>query len=59
MGILKALSGACPILGKILGGILIAAGVIVILVSVPRWFWTGVLGVILLAGGFLIWRYLG
>ena len=59
MGILKALSGACPILGKILGGILIAAGVIVILVSVPRWFWTGFLGVILIAGGFLIWRYLG
>ncbi len=59
MGILKALSGACPILGKIVGGFLIIAGAIVILVSVPKWFWTGLLGVILIAGGFLIWRYFG
>ena len=59
MGILKALSGACPILGKIVGGFLIIAGAIVILVSVPKWFWTGLLGVILIVGGFLIWRYFG
>ena len=59
MGILKTLAGACPILGKVLGGLLILAGVIVILVSVPGWFWTGFLGVLLIAGGFLIWRYFG
>ena len=59
MGIWKTLAGSCPILGKILGGFLIAAGVIVILVTVPGWFWTGLLGVILIAGGFLIWRYFG
>ena len=59
MGILKTLAGACPILGKILGALLILAGAIVILVSVPGWFWTGFLGVLLIAGGFLIWRYFG
>ena len=59
MGILKTLAGACPILGKVLGGLLILAGAIVILVSVPGWFWTGFLGVLLIAGGFLIWRYFG
>ncbi|MBQ2433048.1 MAG: hypothetical protein II266_01340 [Clostridia bacterium] len=59
MSILKLLSGACPILGKVLGGVLILAGAIVILVSVPGWFWTGFLGVLLIVGGFLIWKYFG
>lgn len=59
MGIWKTLSGACPILGKIIGGALIIAGAVVILATVPKWFWTGLLGVALIAGGFLIWRFLG
>lgn len=59
MGIIKALAGACPILGKILGGLLILAGLIVILISVPGWFWTVFIGILLIVAGFLIWRYFG
>ncbi|MBQ3168141.1 MAG: hypothetical protein IJB25_09190 [Clostridia bacterium] len=59
MGIIRALAGACPILGKILGGLLILAGLIVILISVPGWFWTVFIGILLIVAGFLIWRYFG
>jgi len=59
MGIIKALAGACPILGKVLGGLLILAGLIVILISVPGWFWTVFIGILLIVAGFLIWRYFG
>ena len=59
MGIIRALAGACPILGKILGGFLILAGLIVILISVPGWFWTVLLGILLIVAGILIWRYFG
>lgn len=59
MGIIRALAGACPILGKILGGLLILAGLIVILISVPGWFWTLFIGILLIVAGFLILRYFG
>ncbi len=59
MGIIRALAGACPILGKILGGLLILAGLIVILISVPGWFWTVFIGILLIVAGFLILRYFG
>lgn len=59
MGIIRALAGACPILGRILGGLLILAGLIVILISVPGWFWTVFIGILLIVAGFLILRYFG
>lgn len=59
MGIIRALAGACPILGKILGGLLILAGLIVILISVPGWFWTLFIGILMIVAGFLILRYFG
>lgn len=59
MGIIRALAGACPILGKILGGLLILAGLIVILISVPGWFWTVFIGILLIVAGILILRYFG
>lgn len=59
MGIIRALAGTCPILGKILGGLLILAGLIVILISVPGWFWTVFIGILLIVAGFLILRYFG
>lgn len=45
------------IIGKIVGGILMASGVIVLLACVPGWFWTMILGIILIAVGFLVWRF--
>ena len=37
--------------GKIVGGLLMLVGVIVLLACVPGWFWTMLLGVLLIAAG--------
>lgn len=42
---------------KILGLVLMAAGVLILLLSVPSWLWASVLGVLLVSIGFLIWRF--
>lgn len=55
----KRLAGLCPIIGKIAGAALVLAGAVLILVNVPGWFWTFLIGVALIAAGILIWRYLG
>lgn len=44
---------------KIVGIVLMLAGLLVILFCVPLWFWTMLLGVALAAGGFLLWRFYG
>lgn len=42
---------------KIIGLVLMAAGVLILLLSVPSWLWASVLGVLLVSIGFLIWRF--
>ena len=42
---------------RILGLALMAAGVLILLLSVPSWLWSSVLGVVLVSVGFLIWRF--
>lgn len=44
---------------KLLGIILMIVGVLLILLFVPCWVWTSVLGILLISVGFLIWRFLG
>ena len=39
--------------------VLMLAGALVLLFCVPCWFWTMLLGLALLAGGFLIFRFCG
>ena len=55
---MKCVNGG-GILGKIVGGVLILAGAIVLLACVPNWFWTMLLGIVLIASGFFIWRFWG
>ena len=57
MSAIKCVGGS--MLGKIVGGVLMLAGAIVLLVCVPGWFWTMLLGIVLIAAGFLIWRFWG
>lgn len=59
MNILKTLTNLCPIVGKILGALFVLIGLILILINVPGWFWTFLIGVILIVLGILIWRFLG
>lgn len=42
---------------KAVGLILMGLGLIMVLLSVPLWFWWLILGVALVVGGFLLWRY--
>lgn len=44
---------------KIAGIALMIVGVLLILLFVPCWAWTSVLGIALISVGFLIWRFLG
>ncbi len=49
----------CGIVSKVAGGVLMLVGGIILLFCVPLWFWTLLLGVALIAAGFLIWRFCG
>lgn len=42
---------------KIIGGILMAVGVLVLLLFVPYWVWTSILSIALISVGFLVWRF--
>lgn len=59
MEILKSIAGLCPIIGKIIGAVLVLAGAIVILINVPGWFWSFIIGIVLIVLGVLAWRFLG
>ena len=42
---------------RIVGIVLMAAGVLVLLLSIPSWLWATLLGILLTSVGFLIWRF--
>ena len=42
---------------KILGIALMAAGALMFLIFVPRWVWTGALGIVMISVGFVLWRF--
>lgn len=42
---------------KAIGLALMAAGLLILLLSVPSWMWATLLGVMLISIGFLIWRF--
>lgn len=47
----------CGLVSKVAGIVLMLAGGLILLLCVPIWFWTMLLGAALIAGGFLIWRF--
>lgn len=47
------------LVARIVGIALMIAGAILLLVAVPRWFWTAIVAVLLISAGYLIWRFLG
>ena len=54
-----AFSSKGNIAARITGITLMIVGVILLLVVVPRWFWTAVVAILLISAGYLIWRFLG
>lgn len=42
---------------KIAGIALMVTGGLMILIFVPRWVWTGALGIVFVSVGFLMWRF--
>lgn len=42
---------------KALGIVLMAAGFLILLLSVPSWMWASLAGIVLISVGFLIWRF--
>ena len=42
---------------KNIGLVLMAAGMLILLLSVPSWLWASFLGIVLVSIGFLIWRF--
>ena len=40
-----------------LGMILMVTGALLLLIFVPRWVWTGALGIVCVSVGFLLWRF--
>ena len=48
----RRMSGA-----KLLGVALMVAGGLMFLIFVPRWVWTGALGILMISVGFLLWRF--
>ena len=42
---------------KLAGIALMTAGALMFLIFVPRWVWTGALGIVLISTGFLLWRF--
>ena len=51
--------GRGSLTARIAGIALMAAGVILLLIAVPKWFWTAVVAIVLIGAGYLIWRFLG
>ena len=44
-------------LAQIVGIVLMAAGLLLVLISLPGWMWCTLLGVLLISIGYLIWRF--
>ena len=42
---------------RVLGVILMAVGVLMFLIFVPKWVWTSALGICLISIGYLMWRF--
>ena len=42
---------------KATGVALMIVGTLMFLIFVPRWVWTGALGIVLISVGFLLWRF--
>ena len=42
---------------RVAGVVLMAVGLLMFLIFVPRWVWTSALGVVLISVGFLLWRF--
>ena len=49
--------GQGPKLPRIAGIALMASGALMLLIFVPRWVWTGVLAIVMISVGFLLWRF--
>ncbi|MBQ4088795.1 MAG: hypothetical protein IJC56_02810 [Clostridia bacterium] len=39
------------------GLILMLAGLIIMMLIVPRWAWAGIICAVMILGGFILWRY--
>ena len=46
-----------PGIARAAGVALMIAGGLVFLIFVPRWVWTGALGIVMISTGFLLWRF--
>lgn len=42
---------------RALGLVLMIVGALMMLIFVPRWVWTGALGIVFISVGFLLWRF--
>ncbi len=42
---------------KTLGIVLMAAGFLILLLSMPSWMWASLAGIVLVSVGFLCWRF--
>ncbi|MBR7188594.1 MAG: hypothetical protein IKD53_08575 [Clostridia bacterium] len=42
---------------RIAGLALMVTGALMFLIFVPRWVWTGALGIVFISVGFLLWRF--
>jgi len=52
-------NSGCGIVSKAAAVVLILVGVLVLIFSVPSWFWIFLLAALLIVGGILIWRSCG
>lgn len=43
--------------GKLCGMLLMLAGLIIMMIIVPNWAWAGIVCVLMVVIGFLLWRY--
>lgn len=46
-----------PNVARTVGVAMMAAGLLMLLIFVPRWVWTGALAIVLISVGFLLWRF--
>ena len=42
---------------KTIGVVLMGAGFLILLLSVPSWMWASITGIVLVSIGFLFWRF--
>lgn len=42
---------------RTIGLVLMAAGLLILLLSVPSWLWASLVGILLVSVGFLVWRF--